>query len=91
MPPEILKWEEGVEEERETSLTSMDPQRAGRKRPVGTDPYYLNDISVKDIAGMLSINEGAVNSGSPTEEEVSGKPTKDGNRERWWHAMPKMT
>jgi RNA polymerase sigma factor (sigma-70 family) len=60
VPLEILP-EEGVEEEHETSL---DVQRIlnelGENDRLVLTLYYLNDISVKDIAGMLSINEGAV-------------------------------
>lgn len=60
VPLEILP-EEGVSEERETSLDVQQVLRdLGENDRLVLTLYYLNDISVKDIAGMLAISEGAV-------------------------------
>ncbi len=60
VPLEILP-EEGVTEERETSL---DVQQAlndlGENDRLTMTLYYLNGLPIKDIAGMLNISEGAV-------------------------------
>ena len=60
VPLEILP-EEGMNEERETSLDVQQVLRdLGENDRLTLTLYYLNDISVKDIAGMLAISEGAV-------------------------------
>lgn len=60
VPLEILP-EEGVSEEREISLDVQQVLRdLGENDRLVLTLYYLNDISVKDIAGMLAISEGAV-------------------------------
>lgn len=60
VPLEILP-EEGVSEERETSLDVQQVLRdLGENDRLVLTLYYLNDISVKDIVGMLAISEGAV-------------------------------
>lgn len=60
VPLEILP-EEGVSEERETSLDVQQVLRdLGENDRLVLTLYYLNDISVKDIADMLAISEGAV-------------------------------
>lgn len=60
VPLEILP-EEGVSEERKTSLDVQQVLRdLGENDRLVLTLYYLNDISVKDIAGMLAISEGAV-------------------------------
>ena len=60
VPLEILP-EEGMNEERETSLDVQQVRRyLGENDRLTLTLYYLNDISVKDIAGMLAISEGAV-------------------------------
>lgn len=60
VPLEILP-EEGRADDRELSL---DVQRVlqvlGENDRLAMTLYYLNDISVKDIAAMLAISEGAV-------------------------------
>ena len=60
VPLEILP-EEGRNDERETSLDVQQVLRdLGENDRLTLTLYYLNDISVKDIAGMLAISEGAV-------------------------------
>ena len=60
VPLEILQ-EDGAEEERETSLdVQLVLDELGENDRLVLTLFYLNDISVKDIAGILSISEGAV-------------------------------
>lgn len=60
VPLEILP-EDGAEEEREASLdVQLVLDELGENDRLVLTLFYLNDISVKDIAGMLSISEGAV-------------------------------
>lgn len=60
VPLEILP-EEGRADDRELSLDVQRVLQAlGENDRLAMTLYYLNDISVKDIAAMLAISEGAV-------------------------------
>ena len=60
VPLEILP-EEGRADDRELSLDVQRVLQAlGENDRLAMSLYYLNEISVKDIAGMLAISEGAV-------------------------------
>ena len=90
VPLEVMPEEESPAEDRETSL---DVRRVldelGENDRLVLTLYYLNDLPVRDIAGMLRISEGAVKQRLSHGRKKFGKPMRNGRRERWWRAMRK--